>query len=188
MQRDPYIYIYMHIYIYIKQVCKEKKVCSGTRTQRAGISFYPYIYIYIYIAVIKVYSVLACKQIYNRVMPTLLSEMRICRFCKSDLQRCFAKTPKRNAQFVDFVDLSKSDLQRFFANTPERNWHLYIFTVRELRFLKIYNTSFPLIPWGSCTITSMPTTLYWDPWAKRGTKKIRETFVTAHYYHEIMQS
>ena len=25
----------------------------------------------------------------------------------------------------------------------------------------------------------MLTTLYWDPWAKRGTKKIRETFVTA---------
>ena len=34
---------------------------------------------------------------------------------------------------------------------------------------------------GSCTNTSMSTTLYWDPWAKRGTEKIGETFVTAQY-------
>ena len=64
------------------------------------------------------------NQIYNRLLPTLLSEMGICRFCKSDLQRFFANTPKRNAQFVDFVDLSKLNLQPLLADTPKRNWHL----------------------------------------------------------------
>ena len=34
----------------------------------------------------------------DRFLPTLLSEMRNCRFCKSDLQPFFANTPKRNAQ------------------------------------------------------------------------------------------
>ena len=61
------------------------------------------------------------NQIYSRFLPTLLSEMGNCRFCRSDLQPFFANTPKQNAQIVDCVDLRIADLQSFFANTPKRN-------------------------------------------------------------------
>ena len=64
------------------------------------------------------------NQLYNRFLPTLLSEMRNCRFCKSDLQPFFANTPKQNAQIVDCVDLRTADLQPFFADTPKQNAHL----------------------------------------------------------------
>ena len=61
------------------------------------------------------------NQIYNRFLPTLLSEMHNCRLCNSDLQPFFANTPKQNAQIVDCVDLRIADLQPFFADTPKQN-------------------------------------------------------------------